>query len=295
MAFQRDSILGYGFLLVGVAVPPLIDNLFGHKAGLIAYAVCFVIGVIFLIAAHHDQLPQRRSLKMAIFIFTLYGAVIGALGGGLTGAVASMRKVETKERDDHKNLTKQVESASSETKADDKNKENSPKTSSKNEQLIHANTKSPPDEKYAVPPGGVVAQPRSVVSIGQQGGITAAQVIISDDSLVPTKIQCTQASVLPPRPNLFPYALQITIKPNKRIDAPNLALFFDGPVEIPDYSGMDLHTGRINDTNGPNDPNTVWIFWTMPPLTPEKPAVMTIESLHEVHLLSVSKGPKAPF
>jgi hypothetical protein len=87
MAFQRDSKLGYGYLLVGIAVPPLTDNIFGHTAGLIAYAICLLGGIIFLLVAHHDQLPQRRSLLMTIFIFALYGSVIGALGGGLTGAI----------------------------------------------------------------------------------------------------------------------------------------------------------------------------------------------------------------
>ena len=83
MAFQRDSKLGYGYLLIGVAVPPLTDAVFGHTAGLIAYASCFIVGIVFLLTAHHDQLPQRRSLLVTIFIFALYGAGIGAIGGGL--------------------------------------------------------------------------------------------------------------------------------------------------------------------------------------------------------------------
>src|ERR1700732_3122013 len=95
MAFQRDSKLGYGYLLVGVAVPPLTDSIFGHTAGLIAYAICLLGGIVFLLAAHHDQLLQRRSLAMTIVIFTLYGSVIGALGGGLTGAILRA-KVEKK-------------------------------------------------------------------------------------------------------------------------------------------------------------------------------------------------------
>jgi hypothetical protein len=168
----------------------------------------------------------------------------------------------------------------------------------KKEDASGSETKPPTESRDGtMSPSRMVVQAGAAVSFGQQGGITAAQVIINDDSLIPTRIQYSSVSTAAPRPSLFPHALQVTLASNKRFDSPNFALLFDGPVEIPTipFSGMNQGTGRVNDTNGPNDPNSVWIFWGSPSLIPEKPAVITIESLKEVHLLSVSKGPKTPF
>jgi hypothetical protein len=91
MAIQRDSKLGYGFLLVGAALPYLADKLFGPIVVLVLAAIALIVGIVFLLAAHHDSLPKRRSLIMTIWVFTLYGAGIGALGGGIAGAIAHLR------------------------------------------------------------------------------------------------------------------------------------------------------------------------------------------------------------
>lgn len=91
MTLQRDSKLGYGFLLVGAALPYLADKLFGPVVALVSAAIALIVGIVFLLAAHHERLPIRRSLVMTIWVFTLYGAGIGALGGGIAGAIAHLR------------------------------------------------------------------------------------------------------------------------------------------------------------------------------------------------------------
>lgn len=161
----------------------------------------------------------------------------------------------------------------------------------------HLKTPSGGSGSRPTSPSGIIVQPGAAVSIGQQGGITVGQVIIASDDAIPAKIQWSQKSIEPPHPNLFPYAIQVTITPNKRVDSPNFCLFFDGPVDVPKVpiTAMNMGSGRVNDANGTADPNTAWIFWAMPPLTPEKPLVFTVESLTQVHLVSISKGPKAPF
>lgn len=97
LQLQRDSKLGYGYMLVSIAAPPLVDHFFGHTAGLIAYVVSLLAGVAFLSFAHADDIAKRRSLKMTVFVFSLYGMMLGGLGGGLIGAIAHS-KAEKSER-----------------------------------------------------------------------------------------------------------------------------------------------------------------------------------------------------
>jgi hypothetical protein len=144
-------------------------------------------------------------------------------------------------------------------------------------------------------PPTVVVQPGAVASFGQQGGITAGQVIISEEEDTrPITLDYSQEPMPPPHPGSFPYALRVTVKPNRKIESTSLAMTFDGPVEIPvmPFSCMSCGNGRINNTYGSPDLNTAWIFWSFPTFTPDRPAVFVIESVHPVKLLSVSKGPE---
>ena len=98
MAIQRDSKLGYGYLLVSIAMPPILDKFFGPTAGLCAYAICLLAGLLLLLGAHHDRIASRRSKRMTIFVFTAYGAVIGSLAGGLFGAIVHRQNPTTNYR-----------------------------------------------------------------------------------------------------------------------------------------------------------------------------------------------------
>jgi hypothetical protein len=89
---ERATKFGYGFLFVGAALPYLADKLFGPTAALCVASVALLLGVVFLIAAHHhDKSPIRKSVAMTIGLFSLYGAGLGALGGGIIGAIAHLR------------------------------------------------------------------------------------------------------------------------------------------------------------------------------------------------------------
>lgn len=141
-------------------------------------------------------------------------------------------------------------------------------------------------------------QPGAVASFGQQGGITAGQVIVAEESTLPRNLEILQDSVAPPRPNEFPFALQVSIKSSAKIDSPTFALFFDGPVELPTtglpFACMFCGFWRLKDANGTSDLNTIWVFWKMSPLLPSTPFVYTFESLRPIRLIRVSKGPLGP-
>jgi hypothetical protein len=93
---QRETKFGYGFLLVGAAFPYLADKLFGPTTALWVAAVTLLLGVMLLLAAHyHDEPPIRKSMAMTIGLFSLYGAGLGALGGGIIGAIAHLRTSPT--------------------------------------------------------------------------------------------------------------------------------------------------------------------------------------------------------
>lgn len=84
---SRESKFGYGFLLAGVGLPFLIDKVAGAMLpAIVAASVCFVVGVVLLVAAHlhRDDVREERSLMQTIGYFILIGGVIG----GATGAIA---------------------------------------------------------------------------------------------------------------------------------------------------------------------------------------------------------------
>jgi hypothetical protein len=138
--------------------------------------------------------------------------------------------------------------------------------------------------------GSVEVQPGAVASFGQQGGITAGQInVFPDESKMPVSIEYSQARVSPTE-------LRLTIKPNRRIDAATLAMFFDGPVEVPalSFSCMNCGNGRINDADGTPDLKTVWVYWAAPPFTPESAITFVIKSEVPVSLVRISRGPNAP-
>src|SRR5258708_3526722 len=93
---SRETKFGYGFLLLGAAMPYLIDKLLGPIAALISAAVILLGGIAFLVAGHFhrdkDALPHRRGLMATIGMFTIIGAASGALIGGLSGAIWNISK-----------------------------------------------------------------------------------------------------------------------------------------------------------------------------------------------------------
>jgi hypothetical protein len=220
------------------------------------------------------------------------GCVVVALFATI-GLVLWIRGVD-KYKEEHPPTPPIVEAAIQDKKTDQPaTGEDTSKKNNKESDSTHAKSKSEP----AIPPRGEVVQPGSVVSIGQQGGITAGQVIVADGTAIPPKISVSQDKVTPPRPSEFPYAYRITITTDKTIDSPNLAMVFDGPVEIPKLLSTSMSHGeaRIADTQGKNDPNTAWVFWSSPSITHETPAIFLVESTQPVRLKNVSKGPKRPF
>ena len=92
----KETKFGYGFLLVGSALPYLIDKLFGPIAALIVASICLVAGVALLVAAHLHRdksgIRFRRGLMGTIGMFALIGATAGALIGSLSGAIWKISK-----------------------------------------------------------------------------------------------------------------------------------------------------------------------------------------------------------
>lgn len=78
---ERDTKLGYGFLLVGAAMPYLIDRFFHSPlAALIVAIVFFVVGVIFLVLGHLHQLPDHAPISSRRRLFTWILGII-VIGG----------------------------------------------------------------------------------------------------------------------------------------------------------------------------------------------------------------------
>lgn len=247
----------------------------------------------------------HKALRIeSTWVFVLFIALgCGVVGGFLAWIIDTGYKNSPEYRTEHQKTEGQTtvqaavqttESKSqTESSQEDKNKNTkSSKVHVKNGNPSGTDAKTKGDTGGAKIPSGVVVQPGAVASFGQQGGITAGQVVIASDDAVPTRVSWSQESIAPVNPSTFPYSLKVTITPNKRIDAPTLGLIFDGPVEVPDipFTAMSAGNGGIG-----NDPNTVWVFWNSPSLTPERPAVFTVESAAQVRLLRIEKGPKPPF
>jgi hypothetical protein len=98
---SRETKFGYGFLLVGAALPYLIDKLFGPVYALVAAAILLLAGIGCLVAAHLDRekkgAQRRYGLMETVAMFALVGASSGALIGSISGAIwklASNRSTE---------------------------------------------------------------------------------------------------------------------------------------------------------------------------------------------------------
>jgi hypothetical protein len=53
---KREDKFGYGFLLVGIAMPYFIEHFFGEVAGVIAATICGIAGISFIAAGHiHER------------------------------------------------------------------------------------------------------------------------------------------------------------------------------------------------------------------------------------------------
>lgn len=83
---DRSSKFGYGFLLMGAAIPYLIEHTFGATIALIATLVCAIAGVVFLWSGHlhrePDDPPVSLSRKIAtgvLGIIVIFGACLAGL------------------------------------------------------------------------------------------------------------------------------------------------------------------------------------------------------------------------
>jgi hypothetical protein len=87
----RETKFGYGYLLVGAALPYLIDKLLGPIAALIAASIVGISGLVFLLAGHlhkdGNKVKKHRGFMASIGIFALIGAASGAVIGSLSGAI----------------------------------------------------------------------------------------------------------------------------------------------------------------------------------------------------------------
>jgi hypothetical protein len=82
---QRDSKLGYGFLLVGAGLPYLIDKALGLPAAIIVSVACVVFGGAFLLAgARHKEEEERPRKKIweGLIIVAALGTLVylGSVG-----------------------------------------------------------------------------------------------------------------------------------------------------------------------------------------------------------------------
>lgn len=88
---QRDTKFGYGFCLLGIGVPYLLDKLSGPKTALVCCALLLLVGLVFILSGHFHQRSLKRTLSMTIWFYALWGAGLGAFGGGVIGAINHLR------------------------------------------------------------------------------------------------------------------------------------------------------------------------------------------------------------
>ena len=86
LPISRETKIGFGFLLAGIAIPYLIDKLFGPIAVTIIFCFCLVVGIYFLISAymHRDSASTFRSTKASILRY----AVVALFIMGVTSSLS---------------------------------------------------------------------------------------------------------------------------------------------------------------------------------------------------------------
>ena len=72
---SKETKFGYGFLLLGVGLPYLIDKLFGETAAIIVSGCCVLAAICLLIAGH---LHERKGLATKVILVLVALASIGA-------------------------------------------------------------------------------------------------------------------------------------------------------------------------------------------------------------------------
>jgi hypothetical protein len=89
---SRETKFGYGFLILGISVPYLIEKAFGPAWALTTACILLVVGVAFAISGHLHREPstRRRKLMGTIGMYMLIGALVGTAAGGLTGLVSAI-------------------------------------------------------------------------------------------------------------------------------------------------------------------------------------------------------------
>jgi hypothetical protein len=97
---QRDTKLGYGFLLVGAPLLYIVEKLWGPIVALIFALVILLLGVGFLVSAHShresETPPRRRGLMTLIALYATIGAASGTLLGGVFGAIRGLLEMPIK-------------------------------------------------------------------------------------------------------------------------------------------------------------------------------------------------------
>jgi hypothetical protein len=97
---QRDSKLGYGFLLVGAGVPYLIDKALGLPAAIIVSVACVVFGGAFLLAgAKHKEgeLRPRKKIWEWLIIVAALGTLVYLGSNGIFRIMPKKESVRSEE------------------------------------------------------------------------------------------------------------------------------------------------------------------------------------------------------
>lgn len=66
----KASKFGYGFLLLGVSMPHLIEHLFGAGIALIASLLCMILGSAFLYSGHLHREENEKPISLKTKIAT---------------------------------------------------------------------------------------------------------------------------------------------------------------------------------------------------------------------------------
>jgi hypothetical protein len=82
MAIRREDKFGYGFLLVGLFMPYLLDKFFGPLAGLLVALCGTILGIAFIASGHLGKEEHTSGRSKAAVIILASAAVLTILGFG---------------------------------------------------------------------------------------------------------------------------------------------------------------------------------------------------------------------
>jgi hypothetical protein len=220
---QRDSKLGYGFLLVGAGLPFLIDKALGLTAAIIVSVVCVVSGGSFLVAGHRHSEGETRP-RRKIWELIIIAASLGTLTVLLSIGILKVISKKESHKSDESQPQSQQGVRREEPKTESPNVENPP--------TVKKKFPPKPIEK-SEPPAFSVANEFSILSPGSSNFGTRFWL------RTPTPNGCVisqaQAALYIRIDNLRPYPVTIVsynveaIKPLIRISSLNRSIFAINP------------------------------------------------------------------